>query len=79
MGNKIWIGVLAFCAFIYAAVCLIGLWLAITQHAHILHILNAAVGAGLIWLAMLRALIRRIKYGPNGSPPDSLENFHVDF
>jgi hypothetical protein len=59
MGNKIWIVLLGFSAFAYAAVCIAGLYFAIASHAHIWSIVKAAIGAGIIWSVMLKALISR--------------------
>ena len=78
MTNKLWVIALTFCAFVFGAFAIVAVWMGFLEKKF------WEPFAAFIWLCFLTRLtvklaISRAKYGPNGPPPDPLENFHVDF
>ncbi len=78
MGNKIWIILHCFCSVVFAAGAFLSIWMGIEQKEFWDPLL------AFLWMSFLTCLtakfaISRIKYGPDGPPPDELDNFHIDF
>ena len=79
MGNKIWIGLMLFGAFLFAVIGIVGSWYAIHEHDSLRFRILLVIFTGSVTWQAVKAARSRIKYGPSGPPPDPLENFHVDF
>ena len=79
MANKVWILMLGFCTLVFATFGIGFIVWQLVDHGSIWHLVLGTIYFSLLTLKCLNLTRSRIKYGPQGRPPDPLEDFHVDF